>query len=136
MTADTMNILRVENHRGEGPYTTMETFEILDSEPGRDRLTLPLPDEENWIKLGDSCYCLGVIANGAPPPPWESNPEVKFGFMNKDQLYHWFPKPTLAKLKRIGFVVKQITIDPDYVAVGEHQVIFNDGGIISEKEIS
>lgn len=102
-----MIIYRVENKDGDGPY--IKGFTLMWDNSRQSRETNPSPQEDPT--LANAIASQGINVS-----------QFRFGFKTLEQLEQWFSAEELARLKALGFEVKQV--QAQLVIEGDSQILF------------
>lgn len=110
-----MNIYRIQDIHGVGPYWGKGSYEydFLFWWACQDHGYLPTPQSDGLIMLpGNIC-----------------------GFVSIDQLENWFLDAEITKLLNHGYVIKEVTIDQEFVQSSESQAVIESSKIINSSTL-
>ncbi len=105
-----IEILRVENHKGVGPYRDGSTGDIIQSlDFGYSLDKNPLPTTDLFSLIAQNLINKSI---------------VKYGFLNEEQLEAWFDFNQMQILNKHGFFVKKCRVKRCFL--GKNQVVFEE----------
>ena len=103
-------VLRVENARGEGPYSV----------PIHDKRWWAIRAEHNYTRPGPTRY--GEPWYSYPSSPWRDSHVC--GFLDRAQLNAWFNQAELQLLVELGFTINQYQVAEEDILLGQSQITF------------
>lgn len=105
-----LEIIRIENSKGIGPYRDQEVAKLLhDVRFGYDPAKQPIPENDGFSVIAEKFVNQSI---------------AKFGFLNEEQLIAWFSTAQLKMLKDYGY--NQVRVKVSRAFLGKSQILFID----------